>query len=110
MARKQIVELIDDLDGSDATRTIRFGYSGTAYSIDLNDKNAGKLDKVIATYVAAARKDGAQAKRHAVMSGGGSRDDYDPAAVRAWAKERGIPVNDRGRVSADVVNQWRNAS
>jgi len=34
---------------------------------------------------------------------------YDPAAVRAWANGQGIQVNARGRIKADVVEQFRAA-
>ncbi|MFC7375417.1 exonuclease domain-containing protein [Brachybacterium sp. GCM10030268] len=30
-----------------------------------------------------------------------------PAVVRAWARENGIPVGDRGRLSAEIVNQYK---
>ncbi len=34
---------------------------------------------------------------------------YDPAAVPAWAAGQGIEVNARGRIKADVVEQFRAA-
>jgi hypothetical protein len=33
----------------------------------------------------------------------------DPAAVRAWAAGQGIEVNARGRITADVVEEFRAA-
>jgi hypothetical protein len=30
----------------------------------------------------------------------------DPAAVRAWAKSKGIKVNERGRIGADLLEQY----
>jgi hypothetical protein len=30
----------------------------------------------------------------------------DPAAVRAWAKSSGIKVSERGRIPADIVDQY----
>jgi len=41
MAQKVTVELEDDLDGSPADETVRFGLDGTEYEIDLSEKNAG---------------------------------------------------------------------
>ena len=35
--------------------------------------------------------------------------DYDPAEVRAWAKQAGLDVEPRGRIKADVVAEWRAA-
>lgn len=35
--------------------------------------------------------------------------DVDPKAVRKWAASQGIAVNDRGRISAEVVDKYREA-
>ena len=45
MVKQVITVLTDDLDGGDADRTIEFGFDGVNYTIDLSDKNAGKLRK-----------------------------------------------------------------
>src|SRR4051812_13698595 len=31
----------------------------------------------------------------------------DPAAVRAWARDNGLPVRERGRVPAEIVQAYR---
>ena len=43
------------------------------------------------------------------MTGKASYSGYEPAAVRAWASGRGIEVNVRGRIKADVVEKFRAA-
>ena len=40
MARRTVVMLTDDLDGSEATETVRFGLDGRDYEVDLSKKNA----------------------------------------------------------------------
>ena len=40
MAQKVQTLFIDDLDGSEAEGTVRFGLDGTEYEIDLNAENA----------------------------------------------------------------------
>ena len=35
--------------------------------------------------------------------------DLSPTAIRAWAREHGIPVGDRGRLKAELVAQYREA-
>ena len=40
MAQRVTVELEDDLDGGPADETVRFGFGGTDYEIDLSKKNA----------------------------------------------------------------------
>ena len=52
MAQKIQTLFIDDLDGSAAEGTVRFGLDGTEYEIDLNAKHAQELrDALPATWV-----------------------------------------------------------
>jgi hypothetical protein len=108
MATKTQVVLVDDLTGERADTTVTFAVDKTKYEIDLSHANAAKMREELARYVNAARK----------VSGGGLRvgraskptySGYDPAAVRAWAAGQGIKVNPRGRIRADVVEQFRAA-
>jgi hypothetical protein len=59
VARKIQTLLIDDLDGSQAEGTVRFGLDGTEYEIDLNAGHARALRDALARYVRAARRAGA---------------------------------------------------
>ena len=43
MAQKVQTLFVDDLDGSEAEGTVRFGLDGTEYEIDLNAKHATQL-------------------------------------------------------------------
>ena len=43
MAQKIQTLFVDDLDGSEAEGTVRFGLDGTEYEIDLNAKHAKRL-------------------------------------------------------------------
>ena len=47
MAKRVITVLTDDIDGGDADRTIEFGLDGVNFTIDLSDKNIGKLRKAL---------------------------------------------------------------
>ena len=104
MAQKVNIVLVDDLDGSEATETVTFGLDGTTYEIDLNDKNAAKLRDALALYVGSARKAG----RSGRASGGRQARGGDSrvAEIRAWAKEQGLSVNERGRIPADIVEKY----
>ena len=115
MAKQTVVQMTDDIDGSDATQTVEFSYRGNSYSIDLNDANASDFDDALAPYISAAAKAGsAQSSR----SGGRrpttprqrSSSEIDPRAVRAWAEANGVPVSPRGRIKADILEQYRAAS
>lgn len=107
--RKVQVILIDDIDGTDADRTVQFALDGTSYEIDLNKENAAKLEKALApfidkaTKVSSARAAGGRATRR--TASGRSK----AAEVRAWAKEQGISVPDRGRVPNEVLEQYEAA-
>ena len=60
MAQKIQTVFIDDLDGSEADGTVRFGLDGTEYEIDLNAGHAQALRDALARYVQAARRAGVE--------------------------------------------------
>ena len=51
MAQKIQTLYIDDLDGSEADGTVRFGLDGAEYEIDLNTEHAQALRHALARYV-----------------------------------------------------------
>ena len=105
MAQRTQVLYVDDIDGSDAEGTVRFGFDGTDYEIDLNKKHADQLAQAIGPFIAAARKvpssrrpaRGARAGRHNLSD------------VRAWARDQGIKISERGRIPADVLAKYNAA-
>ncbi|MBX6371823.1 MAG: Lsr2 family protein [Acidothermus sp.] len=143
MARQEVVTLVDDLDGSAAEETVRFGLDGETYEIDLSRSNARKLRDALAVYINAARRvrgrgrparraAGAtrRGRRAAATSGGAARTaratakkaaparrgrasraatSASPAQIREWARSQGIPVNERGRISAEVIQAYNAA-
>jgi hypothetical protein len=104
VAQKVVIELSDDLDGSEAVETVTFALDGRSYEIDLNEKNAGKLRKIFAPYAEAGRKQ-AGARRGAKRIPVGN-DRPNPVEVRTWAAAQGIEVAARGRVNADIVEKY----
>lgn len=104
--RKTIVTLLDDIDGTEADRTIQFGLDGTTYEIDLNETNAKKLETALAPFVEkATRVPGRRSTGQTRTTAGRSFSQN----VRAWAKDQGITVPDRGRVPNTVVEQYKAA-
>jgi len=108
MAQRVSVELIDDLDGSIAAETVRFGLDGVQYEIELSSANAADLRETFGRWISAARRarvggkvDGRRGPRAPI--------DYHPAAVRAWASSNGIRVSPRGRIASAIVEQYRAA-
>jgi hypothetical protein len=108
MAKKTVVELIDDLDGSPAKTTIAFSWQGTAYEIDLNDKNAKAFAAAIDPYLsratkAAGSRSGRRAGARRSKSGG------DLGEIRAWASANGHRIAARGRIPSSVIDAYRTA-
>lgn len=107
MAQKVQTLYIDDIDGSEAEGTVRFGLDGTGYEIDLSAAHREELHNALEPFIAHARKVGGT-RRAARGRRGASA--IDTRKVREWAKERGIEIKERGRVPANVVAQYREAT
>jgi hypothetical protein len=103
MAQKVETLLVDDLDGSDAESTIRFGVDGADYEIDLSASHAQQLRDALAPYISAARRAGPSPRRKAARP-------PDPTEVREWARAQGIDVKDRGRVPAGLIAKFKAAT
>ena len=103
MASKTITMLTDDIDGSEATETVRFGLDGKSFEIDLSKSHAKKLRSDIERYIKSGRKTGGRrTSRTASPSDRNKLRD-----MRTWAKAQGMQVSERGRVSATVQEAYR---
>ena len=108
--------LTDDLDGSEASETVTFTVDGVPYEIDLSDEHARQLRESVADYVDAARKPSSRrapaTKRAAAKTTGAqpTGDRPDTQQVREWAKEHGIEVSERGRLSNDLIVRFQEAN
>jgi hypothetical protein len=103
MAQRVNVVLVDDLDGSEASETVKFGLDGADFEIDLSADNAAKLRDALALYVGHGRRTGGR-RRGAGQTAATAKDSSGPSAaeIRAWARENGWDVPERGRVAAEV--------
>jgi hypothetical protein len=106
MASKTIVEVIDDLDGSKAEETVRFALDGTEYEIDLSGAHSKKLRDALQPYLKAGRRIGG---KRSGRSSSAATDGKQSKAIRDWAKQHGMQVSDRGRVSAEVQKAYNKA-
>jgi hypothetical protein len=105
MATKVLTTLQDDIDGSNATQTIRFALDGIEYEIDVSDRNANRLRNSLGEFIAHGRKVGGKHARKKTASSA----EVDTKAVRAWAQANGIEVSNRGRIPAEIVERYRAA-
>jgi hypothetical protein len=110
MAKQVITVLTDDLDGGDADRTVEFALDGINYTIDLSDKNAGKLRKALDPYLGVASRVGrSSGSRGTTLSrpAAPARANRDQnQAIREWAVKNGFAVSERGRIPGSVVEAF----
>jgi hypothetical protein len=107
MATKIAVALEDDLSGGPADETIRFALGGFDYEIDLSKENAAAFRKKVAPYMGHARKAGRAQRRRSARTSSARERSGD---IRAWARDNGIAVSDRGRIAASVAEQYEAAN
>jgi len=112
MASRVLVQLVSDLSGDEIAdgdgETIDFGYRGLNYRIDLTSEESAAFDDVMATYLThATKRAGGRTVKRPPNSNTASGD---AKAIRAWAKEQGITVPDRGRIPADVRTKYEASS
>lgn len=102
MARHNIVQYSDDFDGTplneDEVRVIRFSVDGTDYLLDVSESNAGRFYEAIAPFIAKAHTQPVD-----VMA------SISASEIRLWAKEQGYEVASRGKIPAELIEDYRAA-
>ncbi len=110
MTQKIQTLYVDDLDGSDAEGTVRFGLDGAHYEIELNAVHASELRGALAPYLEAGRKVPSQARRTGRNRGKATAKGVNSNEVRDWARTNGLEIKSRGRVPAEVMAKFRTAA
>ena len=113
MATQTTVTFVDDIDGStEGVERYTFNWLGTDYEIDLAPKSAKKLIDVMSVYAEKATR----ISKSRSAGGARGRGPASPRpskeqvqAVRSWAREQGLEVSDRGRVSLAVQEAYDQA-
>ncbi|MFE1775988.1 Lsr2 family protein [Streptomyces sp. NPDC059008] len=110
MAQKIVTIYTDDLTGEEAeeAKTHTIAIDGIAYEIDLGPDSYDKLMEAVGPFITNGRKVGRVGKGSKQRSTG-SAASGDTAKVRAWAKEAGYEINERGRVPADIREAYNKA-
>ena len=103
VAQQTRVIVSDDLDGAEGARTYRFAWQDAQYEIDLSDAHRDDLLRALQPYVDAGRRIG-RTRRPTTKRASGE----DQATVRAWARENGHDVSDRGRIPTKVLDAYYN--
>jgi hypothetical protein len=110
LAQSVQIIMTDDIDGSEAVETIRFSLDGKDMEIDLSEANAAELRKSLEKFVQAGRRVSGGSARGGKRSGGSTTSNREETqAIRLWAVDQGLPVNERGRISSDIVEKYKKA-
>ena len=104
MTQKISVLLVDDMNGEEADETVEFGLDGTGYEIDLNRKNSQELRDLLKPYIGRGRKVTSAARRPSGVRT--ASDEERNKRMRAWAKEQGFKISERGRVPAEIAAKY----
>lgn len=111
MVQKVKVTVVCDLphDGeAEGTETVSFSFDGTPYEIDLCALHAKELREKFTQYTDHARRasGGASNRRRRSRSGPGRERSSE---IRAWAKQRGHKVSERGRIPAAIIAEYESS-
>jgi hypothetical protein len=112
MAQKVVVQLMDDLDGTvdEKISTTSFALDGVSYEIDLTETNAEKLRDALGLFTAKARRTGGRVKRGTAVKGAAPGTNREQTqAIRAWARQNGFDLSDRGRIPGNVIEAFETA-
>jgi len=90
----------------DQHRVRRFSFDGRDYEIDLCSWHSDSFDETISRFAQYARKPAVRAPAFKRRT---AAHRQHSASVRAWAKNMGIEVSDRGRIPAAVVARYEAA-
>jgi hypothetical protein len=109
MAQKVKVTVVCDLphDGEvEGQETVQFSFDGASYEIDVCSKHAKELREKVGQYADHARKasggSGGGGRRRPRTGPGRERS----GEIRAWAKQRGYKVSERGRIPATIIQEY----
>jgi hypothetical protein len=97
MAKRVNTIVTDDLDGSSEAEAVSFSFDGMDYEIDLGPANRERLQP----FIDSGRRVGRKRPSRTAAS------RRETAAIRAWAMDQGLKVAERGRISADVVREYK---
>ena len=113
MAKKEIIQVIDDIDGKvlDQYETVRWSLDGKNYEFDTSSKHAQQFRDSLSKYLDISRQTGRVTKRTATASTatGGGRNKDTTKAIREWAIREGYELSDRGRIPQSIIEAFEAA-
>jgi hypothetical protein len=114
MAKQTIVTYHSDLSGADGAQTVKFGYGGRNYEIDLTAEEDAALAGFLEKYIEKGTR--VAASNYSSSSGGSTgaaRRQYgtgparrDTKHIREWIRNHGGEISDRGRIPDDLLTAF----
>jgi hypothetical protein len=87
---------------AESGQTLSFVVDGATYEVELSDKNRAKLEKALSPpFIEHGRR--ATRPRRRSSTAGRTLCSAESTAIRTWARERGLRVSERGRISAELI-------
>lgn len=111
MAKKEIVQVIDDIDGKvlEEYETVRWSLDGKTYEFDTSAKHAAQFRDSLAKYIDVSRVTSSRGIKRAAPASGGVRSKEQTKAIREWAINSGYEVSERGRIPLSVIEAFEAA-
>ncbi|GGK64122.1 histone-like nucleoid-structuring protein Lsr2 [Ornithinimicrobium pekingense] len=112
MAQKVQTILVSDLTGKELGedgQTLKFGFLGADYEIDLSQQEADEFAKVMQKYTDAARRVGGR-RQPGGNRGSAPTDREQLRKMREWANKNGYKVSTRGRIPQEIRDAYHAAS
>lgn len=109
MVQKTVVTVVCDLphDGEvEGKETVSFSFDGGAYEIDVCSAHAQELHDQFTSYAEHSRKVSGSGRRRKARTGPGRERSSE---IRAWARQQGHKVSERGRIPASVIAEYEAA-
>lgn len=109
MAQRVLVELLDDIDGSEAIGTLAFSFEGEEIHVDLSQDHMEEYNQILSYLKSVGRVVGKK-KRAPYGSKKATTVVGKTQEMREWLRAQGHDVKDRGRVPAGLVKLWEERS
>lgn len=110
MATQVYESLICDMHGDtevEAVQSNEFEIAGQAYKIDLCETHQAQFMRAFTKFTEHAEElRGSGGKQRGNARRG---NDTDPAAIRDWARTKGMKVAERGRIPSEIVDAYKQA-
>lgn len=100
MAKRVVVELVDDITGAPGAVTTQFRLDGVNYEIDLADDT--ELQEMLAPWIEKSRRVNGSGGA-ALRNNGNGQHRHDMHLIRQWARANGFTIPARGKISRATI-------